>query len=41
MLILTEWKEFADPSLYGDKLVVDGRGVVQDQELRRDLLVST
>jgi len=28
ILILTEWKEFSDPSLYGDKLVVDGRGVV-------------
>ncbi|MCE5296317.1 MAG: UDP-glucose/GDP-mannose dehydrogenase family protein [Euryarchaeota archaeon] len=29
IMIVTEWKEFADPSLYGDKLVVDGRGVVR------------
>jgi UDPglucose 6-dehydrogenase len=29
VLLLTEWKEFEDPSLYGDKLVVDGRGVVR------------
>jgi UDPglucose 6-dehydrogenase len=29
VLIVTEWKEFADPALYGDKLVVDGRGVVK------------
>ncbi|MFA5312599.1 MAG: UDP-glucose/GDP-mannose dehydrogenase family protein [Methanomassiliicoccales archaeon] len=29
VMIVTEWKEFADPSLYGDRLVVDGRGVVR------------
>jgi UDPglucose 6-dehydrogenase len=29
VLLLTEWKEFEDPSLFGDKLVVDGRGVVR------------
>ncbi|MCX6651477.1 MAG: UDP-glucose/GDP-mannose dehydrogenase family protein [Methanomassiliicoccales archaeon] len=28
-LILTEWKEFADPSLYGPMPVVDGRGVTK------------
>ncbi|MDD1772167.1 MAG: UDP-glucose/GDP-mannose dehydrogenase family protein [Methanomassiliicoccales archaeon] len=28
-LILTEWKEFADPTLYGDMLVVDGRGITK------------
>ena len=28
-LILTEWKEFADPSLYGEMLVVDGRGITK------------
>lgn len=28
-LILTEWKEFADPALYGDMLVVDGRGITK------------
>lgn len=28
-LIVTEWKEFADPDLYGDILVIDGRGVVR------------
>lgn len=29
VLVLTEWKEFADPSLYGDKPVFDGRGVTR------------
>jgi UDPglucose 6-dehydrogenase len=29
VMIVTEWKEFADLSLYGEKLVVDGRGVVR------------
>jgi UDPglucose 6-dehydrogenase len=29
VLILTEWKEFSDPSLFADKLVVDGRGMVR------------
>ncbi|MDW5564307.1 MAG: UDP-glucose/GDP-mannose dehydrogenase family protein [Methanomassiliicoccus sp.] len=28
VLILTEWPGYADPSLYGDKLVIDGRGIV-------------
>jgi len=28
-LILTEWQEFSDPSLYGSMLVVDGRGVTK------------
>ncbi|NLX47996.1 MAG: UDP-glucose/GDP-mannose dehydrogenase family protein [Euryarchaeota archaeon] len=28
-LVLTEWQEFSDPSLYGSMLVVDGRGVVK------------
>ena len=29
ILIVTEWREFKDPSLYGNVLVVDGRGVVR------------
>ena len=29
VLIVTEWKEFADPSLYGDRLVIDGRGITK------------
>lgn len=29
VLILTEWKEFADPALYGEKIVIDGRGVTK------------
>jgi len=29
VLILTEWQEFSDPSLYGSLLVVDGRGVTK------------
>lgn len=29
VLILTEWPGYADPSLYGDKLVIDGRGAVR------------
>lgn len=29
VLIVTEWREFEDPSLYGHALVVDGRGVVR------------
>jgi UDPglucose 6-dehydrogenase len=29
VLIVTEWKEFADPTLYGDKLVIDGRGITK------------
>jgi len=28
-LILTEWNEFADPTLYGSMLVIDGRGVTK------------
>lgn len=28
-LVLTEWKEFADPALYGEMPVVDGRGIVK------------
>jgi len=28
-LVLTEWQEFSDPSLYGSMLVVDGRGVTK------------
>lgn len=28
VVIVTEWPEFARPELYGDRLVVDGRGVV-------------
>jgi UDPglucose 6-dehydrogenase len=28
VLIVTEWPEYSDPSLYGDILVVDGRGSV-------------
>ena len=28
-LILTEWKEYADRVLYGDMLVVDGRGITK------------
>ncbi|MEM0449415.1 MAG: UDP binding domain-containing protein, partial [Methanomassiliicoccales archaeon] len=27
IIILTEWPGYSDPSLYGDKLVIDGRGV--------------
>ncbi len=29
ILIVTEWKDFEDASLYGQTLVVDGRGVVR------------
>jgi len=29
VMIVTEWKEFSDPALYGDKIVVDGRGIVR------------
>lgn len=29
VLIVTEWKEFADPALYGSTLVVDGRGITK------------
>jgi UDPglucose 6-dehydrogenase len=29
VIIVTEWNEFADPSLYGDKLVIDGRGITK------------
>lgn len=29
VVILTEWSEFADPAIYGDKLVIDGRGVTR------------
>ena len=28
-VIVTEWPEFAPPELYGDMLVVDGRGVTR------------
>jgi len=28
-VIVTEWPEYADPELYGDVLVIDGRGVVK------------
>jgi UDPglucose 6-dehydrogenase len=29
VMIVTEWPEYADPGLYGTKLVIDGRGVVR------------
>ena len=29
VMIVTEWKEFADPGLYGEIPVIDGRGVVR------------
>lgn len=29
VVIVTEWKEFADPSQYGNKLVIDGRGITK------------
>ena len=29
IVVVTEWKEFSDPLLYGDVLVVDGRGAVR------------
>ena len=29
IIIVTEWKEFSDPLIYGGKLVVDGRGVTK------------
>ncbi len=29
VLVLTEWNEFSDPSMYGDKPVFDGRGVAK------------
>lgn len=29
VIIVTEWPEFSDPSLYEDRLVIDGRGVVK------------
>lgn len=29
VLILTEWKEFADPAQYGDRPVFDGRGITR------------
>lgn len=29
ILILTEWKEFSDPALYGEKAVIDGRGITR------------
>ncbi|NYT16336.1 MAG: UDP-glucose/GDP-mannose dehydrogenase family protein [Methanomassiliicoccales archaeon] len=29
VVIVTEWSEYSNPSLYGDKLVIDGRGVVR------------
>jgi hypothetical protein len=29
VLVLTEWKEFSDPGLYGDIPVVDGRGIAK------------
>ncbi|NLI74349.1 MAG: UDP-glucose 6-dehydrogenase, partial [Euryarchaeota archaeon] len=28
-VIVTEWPEFASPEIYGDKLVIDGRGVTK------------
>lgn len=31
VVIVTEWSEYSNPSLYGDKLVIDGRGVVRTQ----------
>lgn len=31
VMIVTEWPEYADPSLYGSKLVIDGRGVVRTE----------
>jgi len=32
LIIVTEWPEYADTSLYGDKLVIDGRGVVKTRD---------
>jgi UDPglucose 6-dehydrogenase len=32
LLIVTEWPGYSDPSLYGDKLVIDGRGVTRTNE---------
>jgi UDPglucose 6-dehydrogenase len=32
VLIVTEWEEYADPNLYGDKLVIDGRGIVRTKK---------
>ncbi len=29
VVVVTEWKEFSDPELYGSRLVVDGRGVTK------------
>ena len=29
VVVVTEWKEFSDPELYGGRLVVDGRGVTK------------
>jgi UDPglucose 6-dehydrogenase len=29
VIIMTEWSEYSNPALYGDKLVIDGRGVVR------------
>jgi UDPglucose 6-dehydrogenase len=29
VMIITEWPEYADPGLYGSKLIIDGRGVVR------------
>lgn len=29
ILIVTEWPEYADPSIYEERLVIDGRGVVK------------
>jgi UDPglucose 6-dehydrogenase len=29
VMIVTEWPEYADPGLYGSKLIIDGRGVIR------------
>jgi UDPglucose 6-dehydrogenase len=31
IMLVTEWPEYADPALYGSKLVIDGRGVVRTE----------
>jgi len=31
VVIATEWASFSDPEMYGDKLVIDGRGIVHTE----------
>jgi UDPglucose 6-dehydrogenase len=31
VIIVTEWESFADPRMYGDKLVIDGRGLLETE----------